>query len=71
MDGKNRFVVFQDKNVCVEWGSDAEKWYLSIIDVIAVLIDGGFQDARNYWKVLKHLLKDEGNQTVTNCNQLV
>jgi hypothetical protein len=40
------------------------------VDVVAVLTDNDFQGGRNYWKVLKHRLKDEGNQTVTNCNQL-
>jgi len=44
---------------------------LSIVDVIAVLTDqNDFQGARNYWKVLKHRLLKEGNETVTNCNQL-
>ncbi|HLD55079.1 MAG TPA: hypothetical protein VJB35_02340 [Candidatus Nanoarchaeia archaeon] len=40
------------------------------MDVVAVLTDNDFQAARNYWKVLKHRLVEEGNQTVTNCNQL-
>jgi hypothetical protein len=47
------------------------KWYISIIDVIAVLTDqASFQSARNYWKVLKYRLTKEGNETVTSCNQL-
>ena len=45
-----------------------EKWYFSIVDVIGVLTDS--PDPRNYWKVLKNRLKKEGNETVTNCNQL-
>jgi hypothetical protein len=50
------------------WDDEAEKWYFSVVDVIAVLTDS--DNPRNYWKVLKHRLKEEGNETVTNCNQL-
>jgi hypothetical protein len=62
--------LFENKKVRVKWDSDKEKWYFSIVDVVLVLTNNDFQDARNYWKVLKHRLKEEGNQTVTNCNQL-
>jgi len=67
---KNAIKLFQDKKIRVEWDSDKEEWYFSIVDVIAVLTDNDFQDARNYWKVLKHRLIEEGNESVTNCNQL-
>jgi len=66
----NAIKLFNDKKIRVEWDSDKEKWYFSIVNVVAVLTDNDFQGARNYWKVLKHRLKNEGNQTVTNCNQL-
>src|SRR3989338_1664051 len=62
--------LFGNKKVRVQWAQNEEKWYLSIVDVIAVLTDSDFQNARNYWKVLKFRLKEEGNETVTNCNQL-
>jgi hypothetical protein len=62
--------IFQGKKVRTHWDADKEKWYFSIVDVVAVLTDSDFQTARNYWKVLKHRLSVEGNQTVTNCNQL-
>lgn len=62
--------LFEDKKIRAEWNPDTEKWYFSIVDVIAVLTDNDFQGGRNYWKVLKFRLKEEGNQTVTNCNQL-
>ncbi len=62
--------LFQDKKVRVEWDSEQEKWYFSIVDVVAVLTENEYQGARNYWKVLKHRLKKEGNETVTNCNRL-
>ena len=52
------------------WDSEQEKWYFSIVDVVAVLTDNAdYQAARNYWKVLKNRLTAEGNETVTKCNQ--
>ncbi len=62
--------LFENQKIRVEWDSVKEKWLFSIVDVISVLTDNDFQVARNYWKVLKHRLKEEGNETVTNCNQL-
>ena len=67
---ENAIKLFEDKKVRVKWDEDKEEWFFSIIDVIAILTENDFQRARNYWKVLKHRLKEEGNQTVTNCNQL-
>ena len=60
--------AFGDRTIRSVWNDVAETWYFSIVDVIAVLTDSA--DPRNYWKVLKNRLKNEGNQTVTNCNQL-
>lgn len=71
MEKQNEIKVFEDKQVRSVWDDVQEKWYISIIDVIAVLTDqNSYQNARNYWKVLKHRLLKEGNETVTNCNQL-
>ncbi|MBL7147759.1 MAG: hypothetical protein ISS82_02950 [Nanoarchaeota archaeon] len=70
MDKNYSIKLFENKKVRVEWDSDKEKWFFLIVDVIAVLADNDFQNARNYWKVLKHRLKNEANETVTNCNQL-
>jgi len=68
---KNTIKLFEEKNIRTHWDADIEKWYFSIIDVIWVLTDQvTYQGARNYWKVLKHRLIKEGNQTVTNCNRL-
>lgn len=62
--------IFEEKKVRSLWHEDGEKWYFSIVDVVAVLTDqANFQAARNYWKVLKHRLAKEGNETVTNCNR--
>ena len=71
MEKKDAIKIFEDKKVRAVWDSEQEKWYLSIVDVIKVLTDqNDFQGARNYWKVLKHRLLKEGNETVTNCNRL-
>ena len=62
--------VFDNKSIRTIWNTEEEKYYISVIDVVGVLIDAEYQQARNYWKVLKNRLKKEGNETVTNCNQL-
>ena len=62
---------FENKQVRSHWDADQEKWYFSVVDIIAVLTDStNYQMARNYWKVLKNRLNNEGNETVTNCNRL-
>lgn len=71
MEKQDEIKVFEDKQVRSVWDAEQEKWYISIVDAIAVLTDQiDYQGARNYWKVLKHRLLKEGNETVTNCNQL-
>ena len=60
--------LFEQRKVRTIWDDQEEKWYFSIVDVCAVLTDS--PNPRNYWKVLKHRLVKEGNETVTNCNQL-
>jgi len=60
-----------EKKIRRHWDEEEELWYFSIVDVILVLTDQvDYQGARNYWKVMKHRLVKEGNETVTNCNQL-
>ena len=68
---ENKIQLFEDKVIRSAWDAEMEKWYFSIVDVVGALIDQpDYKQASNYWKVLKHRLKKEGNQTVTNCNQL-
>ena len=62
--------LFEDKKIRAKWDDEEEKWYFSIVDVIAILTENEYQKARNYWKVLKLRLREEGNESVTNCNQL-
>lgn len=68
MTKQNAIKIFEEKKVRTVWDSDKEEWYFSVVDVIAVLTDS--PNPRNYWKVLKHRLVKEGNESVTNCNQL-
>ena len=69
--GHNSIVLFREKQVRRHWDEDKELWYFSVVDVIEILTEQqNFQSARNYWKVLKYRLKQEGNETVTNCNRL-
>lgn len=70
MDKEIAIKLFNDKKIRVEWDAEGEKWYFSIVDTIAILTESNYQVARNYWKVLKLRLKNEGNESVTNCNQL-
>ena len=70
MTKKESLQLFEEHKVRTAWDSEQEKWYFSIVDVVAVLTDNDYQGARNYWKVMKNRLVAEGNQTVTNCNQL-
>lgn len=60
--------LFEDKKIRTAWDEQREEWYFSIVDVVGILSDS--PNPNNYWKVLKKRLKDEGNQSVTNCNQL-
>ena len=68
MNMKNALKLFEDKKVRTVWDDDQEKWYVSIVDVIAALTDS--PNPQVYWRVLKKRLLAEGNQTVTNCNGL-
>jgi hypothetical protein len=63
--------LFEEKKVRSLWSEDEEKWYFSIVDIIAILTNqNDFQKARKYWNKLKERLKTEGNETVTNSHQL-
>ena len=68
MTKKEALQLFEQKKVRTVWDDQEEKWYFSIVDVCGVLTES--PNPRNYWKVLKHRLAKEGNETVTNCNQL-
>jgi hypothetical protein len=67
----SNIIIFEDKNVRSHYDAEKEVWYFSIVDIVGILTDQPtVERARNYWKVLKSRLLKEGNETVTNCNQL-
>jgi hypothetical protein len=68
MGKRNAIKIFEEKKVRMAWNAENEKWYLSIVDVIAILTDS--PNPRKYWSVLKTRLKAEGSQLTTNCSQL-
>ena len=65
---KNSIKLFGNDKIRAVWDDDQEKWYFSVVDVVAVLTES--PNPQTYWRVLKKRLKDEGNETVTNCNGL-
>jgi len=68
MSNKNTIKLFNDYKIRAVWDEKKEDWYFSVIDVVGVLSES--KNPRNYWKVLKKRLKDEGSELVTNCNRL-
>ena len=68
MTQHNKIQLFEEKKVRALWDDVAEKWYFSIVDAVAVLTDS--VDPTAYWRKLKQRLKEEGNETVTNCHGL-
>ncbi|MDE5690881.1 MAG: Bro-N domain-containing protein [Alistipes sp.] len=68
MTQQNTIRIFEERRVRTLWDDVEEKWYFSVVDVVSVLTDS--IDGRKYWNKLKQRLKEEGNETVTNCHQL-
>jgi hypothetical protein len=68
---KKNIKLFESRQVRAEWDEENEKWWFSVVDIVAILTEqpDAFH-ARNYWNVLKNRLKKEGNQTLTNCKRL-
>ncbi len=68
MTKKQQIQLFEDRKVRTAWDEEKEEWYFSIVDVCAVLTES--KDPQAYWRKLKQRLKEEGNETVTNCHAL-
>jgi hypothetical protein len=68
MTQPDKIKLFESRQIRAEWDTEAEKWWFSIVDVVATLTDS--VDATAYWRKLKQRLKVEGNETVTNCHGL-
>jgi hypothetical protein len=68
---EDKIQLFEKLNIRSVWDEEEEKWWFSIVDIIAILIDSDYQNARKYWKVLKSRLKDEGSNLFTEPNEVV
>ena len=68
MTENTQIKIFEEKKVRTLWDKEKEEWYFSVVDVVAVLTES--KDATAYWRKLKQRLKEEGNETVTNCHGL-
>ena len=68
MKKNKKIVIFEGQKIRRHWDDAKELWYFSVVDVVRIL--SGSADPRNYWKVLKNRLKNEGSEVVTKCNQL-
>ena len=70
-DEPDKIKLFESQQIRTEWDAEAEKWWFSVVDIVAVLTDQpDYTKARKYWSVLKVRLKKEGSQLATNCSQL-
>lgn len=70
MGQDNELKIFEDKKIRAKWVDEEEKWYFSVVDIVAVLTENDYQAGRKYWKTLKMRLNKEGSELVTNCYQL-
>lgn len=69
--GDTGLAIFEDYNIRREYDKKKEKWYFSVIDIIAILtMQKDYNRAKSYWTTLKNRLKEEGSEVVTNCDQL-
>ena len=69
--GDNSIQLFDNKRIRTQWDAEKEKWYFSVVDIVEVLTGSvDYQTARKYWNKLKQRLREEGNESVTNCHQL-
>ena len=59
---------FDNEKIRKVWDKEQEKYYISVVDIVSILTES--KDGRKYWNKLKQRLKEEGNETVTNCHQL-
>ena len=60
--------IFNNETIRTVWDKEDEKYYISVVDIVGVLSEN--ENPQVYWRVMKKRLKDEGNETVTNCNAL-
>lgn len=68
MESSDKIQLFEDKRIRTAWDEEQEVWYFSVVDIVAILTES--TDPAAYWRKLKQRLKEEGNETVTNCHSL-
>ena len=68
MTNQENIQLFEEQAIRSAWNENDEEWYFSIVDVVAALTES--KDPTAYWRKLKQRLKEEGNETVTNCHGL-
>jgi cell filamentation protein len=70
-DAASKIKLFESQHIRTQWDAEDEKWWFSVLDVLAVLTDqSDYKRVRNYWKWLKNKLIEEGSQLVSETNQL-
>ena len=70
MEQNNELKLFENRKIRTKWNEEEERWYFSVVDIVAALTDNDYQAGRKYWKTLKMRLNKEGSELVTNCYQL-
>ena len=60
--------MFNSETIRTVWNREEQKYYISVVDIVGILSES--KDKRKYWNKLKQRLRNEGNESVTNCHQL-
>ena len=60
--------IFNNETIRTVWDKEQEKYFISVVDFVGVISES--KDKQAYWRKLKQRLKEEGNETVTNCHCL-
>src|SRR3989344_8857287 len=69
--GDSKLAIFEGRQIRRHWDGKKEKWYFSVVDIVAVLVNQpDHKKAQSYWTTLKNRLKEEGSEVVTKCDQL-
>ncbi|MBQ7241089.1 MAG: phage antirepressor protein [Bacilli bacterium] len=60
--------IFNNETIRTVWDNEKEEYFISVVDIVSIITES--KDGRKYWNKLKQRLKEEGNESVTNCHQL-
>ena len=67
MEQNNELKLFEDKKIRAKWNDEQEKWYFSVVDIVAALTDNDYQGGRKYWKIKRHLSILKRDFTMLKC----